>query len=202
MDTKACTRCKERKPLDGFHFWSRSKDGRRPRCKPCNVADALAYAKKNAEKVAAYQSDWTRRNPEKRKANIEAWRQRDPEHARALVRQRSLRAVERGTVAEWIAANPDKVRAIKRRWKAANLDAVAADQARRRAMELRAMPPWVDRALVDAVYSEAKAEGLSVDHIVPLRSKIVCGLHVPANLRLMPLRENIAKGNRRWPDMP
>lgn len=64
------------------------------------------------------------------------------------------------------------------------------------------MPPWVDREAVNALYAEAAKVGLSVDHIVPLRSKVVCGLHVPANLRLLPLAENIAKNNRHWPDMP
>ena len=40
-----------------------------------------------------------------------------------------------------------------------------------------------------------------VDHTVPLKSKLVCGLHCEANLRLLPGRENQAKSNRIWPDM-
>ena len=41
-----------------------------------------------------------------------------------------------------------------------------------------------------------------VDHIVPLQSPIVCGLHTIENLQVIPGALNLAKGNRMWPQMP
>jgi len=78
---------------------------------------------------------------------------------------------------------------------------------RRRAEKL-ATPAWIDRKAVAARFVEAQYRtaktGLlySVDHIVPLRHPLVCGLHVQGNLRVIPLDENTRKSNLTWPDMP
>ena len=43
---------------------------------------------------------------------------------------------------------------------------------------------------------------MHVDHIVPLQSALVCGLHCEANLEIIPGAANEAKKNYWWPDMP
>lgn len=42
---------------------------------------------------------------------------------------------------------------------------------------------------------------MHVDHIVPLQSNWVCGLHCEANLRVIPGAENESKRNFWWPQM-
>lgn len=72
----------------------------------------------------------------------------------------------------------------------------------------RAQPAWCASEEIKEYWRYArlltKISGIvhSVDHIVPLQNPIVCGLHVPWNLRVITLEENVKKSNNYWPDMP
>lgn len=77
--------------------------------------------------------------------------------------------------------------------------------ANRRAMHNKATPKWISAAHKREIlktYKEAKhiSKTLNiiheVDHIIPIRSKIVCGLHVPWNLQIITREQNRAKSNR------
>lgn len=78
---------------------------------------------------------------------------------------------------------------------------------RKRARE-QATPAWANREKILFFYAEAqrltRETGMvhHVDHIVPLTSKFVCGLHVEHNLQILPATVNLRKHNRTWPDMP
>lgn len=71
----------------------------------------------------------------------------------------------------------------------------------KRARRFKATPKWADAALIQDIYSN-RPDGFDVDHVVPLTSPIVCGLHWEGNLQYLPSRENQSKKNRYWPDMP
>lgn len=72
----------------------------------------------------------------------------------------------------------------------------------------RATPAWADKDAMRSIYKEAArisaqtGEARHVDHIVPLKSDLVCGLHCEANLRVVTAADNLKKHNRSWPDMP
>ena len=71
-----------------------------------------------------------------------------------------------------------------------------------------AWPDWCAEhpgfVAIEREYTRRKAKGEDVhrDHIVPIMSDLVCGLHVPWNLQVIPALENYAKSNTIWPDMP
>lgn len=63
----------------------------------------------------------------------------------------------------------------------------------------QATPAWLsaaDRQKMEEIWKQAAALGMSVDHIVPINGRRVCGLNVPWNLQIIPLVENLKKGNR------
>lgn len=66
---------------------------------------------------------------------------------------------------------------------------------------MTACPPWADLEAIDKIYSEAKRlsreTGIKhhVDHIYPLQSKVMCGLHIAMNLQVLPDVVNWKKHN-------
>lgn len=79
---------------------------------------------------------------------------------------------------------------------------------RRKRAKAQATPAWANLSAIRDIYrlcreiSERAGVAHHVDHIVPLTSKYVCGLHVEANLQIVPGIENLRKHNRTWPDKP
>jgi hypothetical protein len=73
---------------------------------------------------------------------------------------------------------------------------------------MNATPSWSNKFFVAEAYDIAKRRTVltgfqwQVDHVVPLRSTLVCGLHAHTNVAVIPKSVNLAKGNRSWPDMP
>lgn len=57
------------------------------------------------------------------------------------------------------------------------------------------IPQWADKEKILEVYKNCPS-GYHVDHIIPLRGKIVSGLHIPENLQYLPAVENMRKNNR------
>lgn len=74
----------------------------------------------------------------------------------------------------------------------------AIDQSFRRAVKKQAIPKWLSKAHKEEIRKiyRQRPSGFHVDHIVPLSSKLVCGLHVPWNLQYLPAVENLRKSNR------
>lgn len=60
----------------------------------------------------------------------------------------------------------------------------------------QAKPSWANESDILDVYKEAQYFGLEVDHIIPIKHNLVCGLHVWDNLQLLTRSENAMKSNK------
>ena len=135
------------------------------------------------------------------------------DYAKNILTRRNQKAKRRNANKErkrqraWLTLNRDKAISATKRWKANNPARVLAMNAQRQSHVRMATPSWVDREQLQAVYDECKRleseTGIrhDVDHIIPLRGKNVCGLHVPWNLRAIPRTENQKKSNRLLRDL-
>ena len=110
------------------------------------------------------------------------------------------------TSKRWAERNREKLLAYHREWSKGRTAQTSASLARRRAAQKRAIPKWADTKLIADVYKESaritKETGTRhhVDHIFPIRSTVVCGLHVHYNLQVLPMIENLKKGNKFAPE--
>jgi len=99
-------------------------------------------------------------------------------------------------------ANKEKEATRTRKYRKDNPGIINALCMKRHTDKLKRTPAWADLDAIKTVYQSAQAltkiTGItySVDHIIPLRGKLVSGLHVESNLQLMPLSGNINKSNR------
>jgi hypothetical protein len=84
----------------------------------------------------------------------------------------------------------------------ANPHLINAKAAKRRAAKRQATPRWADFEDIKVIYKQCaertRLTGIphAVDHVYPLISDEVCGLHVAANLQILTAFENSSKHNR------
>lgn len=197
---KQCSKCKVEKPILDFHIRRASKDGLCPTCKPCAISRVQSYENKpakraydanyrllNVAKLKEKQARYAAKNKALINARTKAWIAKNPARHKANMRAAYLR-------------NEQQNREKLRQWKKANPHKINANTAKRRAH--LAMPSWADASAIKRIYELARKDRKHVDHIVPLRSRIVCGLHCEANLQLLSPQDNFKKNNKHWPDMP
>ena len=167
---KQCSKCRMVKPLAEFGVRKASPDGCAYLCEPC---------------AAQHCADWRTKNP----GAFEEWYQNNKDD-RAEYWQR------------WYEGNKEHRSASYARWAKENSHIINALIAKRTAKKLQATPLWANEEAIKAIYAEAarrtRETGIrhEVDHIYPLQSDIVCGLHCEANLQILTKVDNIRKGNR------
>lgn len=188
---KKCTSCGVLKSLSDFAKQSGRKDGRKSNCKECCRAKYKVYFDNNRDSVLAKSREYYANNTEKCNAATKRWGDHNPDRSKA----RYVRYNRR---------HETKIREYRRRHRLQNMAADAAKTARRRSAKRDATPSWLtDQHILEILEFYKRAERLTVetgvkyhvDHIVPLRGKLVRGLHVPWNLQVISAADNLRKRN-------
>ena len=163
---------------------------------PC-VRGHVALRKTKGSCVECMKEDWAVDN-EKRKSNPKS------EAAKAAGKRYYERNRE-AVIARAAARPTEEKRRARADYKDRNVDVVRADTSVRKRRHREATPKWLtpeQKQAMRQLYIQARkltaltGERYVVDHIVPLRSHEVCGLHVPWNLRVITQEENLKKSNK------
>lgn len=171
--TKKCWTCHEEKDISLFTRDAAKKDGYSGRCAACSRKANLA-ANKDQTKAIDRSRRYREAHPE-----LEAARRLADKEASAL------------RLKKWAKENVEKQKAH-----------VYVKTATRRARKIKATVAWANKFFIAEAYALArlrtKTTGVvwHVDHIIPLKGKIVCGLHVEHNMMVIPATTNRAKGNK------
>lgn len=165
METRTCELCEETKPFAQGSWVMRLGKPTGAFCLVCAAAKLREYRSTNAGRTA-------------NTASVKRYRATE-----------SGRLRTRASIAAWKKRNPDTVLAL---W-----------YTRAMAKEKR-LPVWLSEQDIEGISAKyAMAKWLSevvgipyhVDHIAPLRGKLVSGLHTPENLCVMRGIDNLKKSN-------
>lgn len=203
-----------------FQVDRQKKDGLACWCKKCKAEKSKEYISKIPDSYRKYQAQWQRENREKCNANSAKWKEKNPEKVKALRERRKSLHIEykkawriknaeraKATDDAWKEKNPERLKLYKKTYGIRHPERNLEMNARRRAARRKAIPAWANKKYIAMFYEMAKQDTIAtgikmvVDHIVPLRSEFVCGLHCEDNLQVLTKKENAKKNNKWWPDM-
>lgn len=169
-----CVRCLADKDQQDFYRESKSKTGFQKYCKVCCKEKSLEWRTKNPDRHKENRKRYYAENTDKELKQMSVWRSEN--------------------------------KGYSNEWRRLNLAKSRAAYSKRRAKQRTATPNWLSEdqiKQIEYLYEVARdaslltGEPYEVDHIEPLVSDEVCGLHVPWNLQVLPRDLNRRKSNNR-----
>jgi hypothetical protein len=161
-------------------------------CVKCSLEAVQRYHAKHSDRRKAQSAKDNNKNPAQRSAAHKVWREANVAHDANRKRQ-------------YRTDNLEKVKATYKQYYDANYPRMLAKRNKQHADRINRTPAWLtkdDHWMIEQAYELAalrtKIFGVAwhVDHVLPLRGKMVSGLHTPYNMQVILGVENLRKGNR------
>jgi hypothetical protein len=190
-------------------------------CVECGKISSKQYNKKHEQSITLYQQQYRASNKEhaaeydkqyrcNNKERIALyWKQYHKDNKERMLQYYKHRSANNQKYIQWMKeyrkkyylTNKDSILTNSRQYRIANPDKVANHTSNRRSSKLQATPIWYETDKIATLYSKAQYWSnmlycnIQVDHIIPLISDTVCGLHCFDNLQLLERSLNCSKGN-------
>lgn len=201
MKIAACSVCSEEVELkrvsatsNSYHSW----------CIACHNVKKKAYYDANRDKMNALTKQWREVNKPAVKIYNKQYYKNNSDKIKLSTKH--YRETNIDKLKEYFKkhreTNACKIKQYYRKWRKVNLAQYSAYQKTRRRRCRQATPPWANPEAIRQIYLRAqqisKETGIQhhVDHIIPLKGKLVSGLHVESNLAILVGTENIRKSNQ------
>lgn len=221
---KTCKKCNIEKHLDLFYKAKSNKDGYNKVCADCVKERVNKYRLDNIEAITEKKAQYYKKNTERLNAKSKAWYEKNKDHALQLSKIWQQNNPEKRTEIqkkyylnggkekklEWHEKNKDQRSLYYKEYRKNNINDIrrnankyvkanpkkALHRCRLRQMQkLNATPLWADLNEIKEVYKNCP-KGMHVDHIIPIKGELVCGLHVINNLQYLTAFDNLSKGNK------
>ena len=167
---KQCNTCKKWKDKSGFSKSKYSKDGLQYKCNQC-IKD---YYKENRDRILQYHVEYLGENKER------------------------INRYQR----EHYQKNKESIKQYQAEYLQMHLAEHNATGMKRYALKKNALPVYADLDAIKKIYRKSHLLSLitgikyHVDHIIPLKGRNVCGLHIETNLQILSASENCSKHNK------
>jgi hypothetical protein len=166
----------------------------------------MAPPKLSDEERIRLRKESVRKSDLKNKERIKSWRAENKDLLKAYAKEHYAANKEQyiDRANTWKTENRERRAEISSSHKKNNRAYYTADTAKYRADKDKRTPNWLsefDLLHIKCLYQVAamrtreSGEPWHVDHVIPLRGKIVSGLHTPANMRVIRGEENEKKNN-------